>query len=76
MVVDSPKEMGVYVAGNYRGLTGTQIEVDCGVKYVRLGTPPLANGEQGPAGIVWTSEGKSANVACRAITHVAITPTK
>jgi hypothetical protein len=76
LVVDSPKEMGVFIAGNFRGLTGAQIEVDCGIKYVRLGVAPNANGESGSAGIVWTSEGKSANVACRSVTHVAMTPTK
>jgi hypothetical protein len=75
LVVDSPKEMGVYVAGIFRGLTGQQLEVDCGIKYVRLGKPPVS-GEQSGAGIVWTSEGKSANVACRAVTHVAVTPTR
>ena len=42
LVVESPKEYGVFVLGTFVGLTGTKIELDCGIKFVRLGDPPAA----------------------------------
>jgi hypothetical protein len=75
LVVDSPKEYGVFVLGNYLGLTGTKIEMECGIKFLRLGVPP-EGGVKSPAQVQWTSDGKSTNVECRKVTKVSITPTK
>jgi hypothetical protein len=75
LVVDSPTPQAVYNGGVFIGLTGQKLELDCGIKYLRLGVPP-EGGVARPNSITWTSEGKSANLVCKAITRVAITPTK
>ncbi len=69
VVVDAPASHAVYNGGVFIGLTGQKLELECGIKYLRLGAPP-ENGVARPNSIVWTSEGKSANVVCKAVTHV------
>ncbi len=71
LVVDAPTSMGVYISGVYRGRTGEQLEVDCGIKFLRLGAP-TATPEKTPGEVVWAGEGRSANIACRAVTHIAV----
>jgi hypothetical protein len=75
LLVESPKEYGVFVGGVFLGLTGTKVELDCGIKFVRLGVAP-EGGVQKSSQVVWTSEGKSANVVCKSVTKVPITPTR
>ncbi len=75
LVVDSPTPQAVYNGGVFVGLTGQKLELECGIKYLRLGVPP-ENGVARPNSITWTSEGKSANLVCKATTRVAITPTR
>jgi hypothetical protein len=72
LAVESSASLGVYTSGTYRGMTGQNIEIDCGLKYVRLGVPPSPS--DNGAGIVWKSEGKSTNVVCRSITKLTINP--
>ncbi len=75
LVVDAPRESAVFAFGTFVGLTGRKLEVSCGTKFLRLAEPP-ADGSGPPAQIVWTSPGKSVNVACKALTRVSLTPTK
>ena len=75
LVVEAPKPYGVFVSGVFLGLTGTKVELDCGIKFVRLGVAP-EGGVQKSSQVVWTSEGKSANVVCKSVTRVSITPTR
>jgi hypothetical protein len=57
-------------------MTGQKLEVDCGAKFIRLAAPSEAAGTPAQGKIIWTSEGKSAIVACKAVTKVAIEPGK
>jgi hypothetical protein len=71
LIVESAKLASVYVGGVFMGVTGQKIEMECGAKYVRLGTPP-PEGSSKPTSLVWSSEGKSVGVACRALTKTTI----
>jgi hypothetical protein len=54
-------------------MTGDQINLECGTKFIRLAAPPPKEGPAVAQGqIVWTSEGRSAVVACKAVTRVDI----
>jgi hypothetical protein len=47
------------------GATGQPIEMDCGLKFVRVAEP----GKSDPP--TWLTEGQSVSVTCRAITTVS-----
>jgi hypothetical protein len=75
LIVDSPTPSGVFAFGTFIGLTGRKLEVSCGPRFLRLGVPPT-DGTTQPMRIVWTGPGKSALVACKAVTRVSLTSTK
>ncbi|HZF49640.1 MAG TPA: hypothetical protein VE093_13370 [Polyangiaceae bacterium] len=77
LVVTTPTPVHVYVQGAQAGLANESLVVDCGPKFIRLGTPPAATPPPGGgAGAVkWRSEGRSVVITCRGVTSVAMTPT-
>lgn len=61
--VNAPYEGAiVYVQGTQTGPLAEWFEVDCGVKYIRLGSRPLR---------VWYAGGKAVDIACGGRTEVA-----
>lgn len=59
------KDAHVYVHGKYAGPVGQRHEVDCGMKYVRLGTSPNSG---------WLEPGRAFEIPCRTFVTVTIEP--
>jgi hypothetical protein len=63
----------VYANGIFVGVTGQKIDVECGPKYIRLGTlAPPGTPPPKPPLITWISEGRSATVACKTVTNIPL----
>ncbi len=75
VIVNSTRPASVFLTGNFAGLTGARLEVECGAKFLRLAAPVPAGTER-PATPEWTSEGRSISVACRRTTTVAFEATR
>jgi hypothetical protein len=65
LVVTTSAPGDVYAAGIRAGATGRKIAFRCGLKFLRVGTEP---------GPVWTTAGKTVNIACQTVTTVALEP--
>ena len=75
-MITSPGSMHVFVHGTHGGLTNEWLEVDCGLKFVRIGDMPEgASPTAGNAGVKWRSPGAPTNIVCRSQTTVEIKPT-
>lgn len=59
------KDAHVYVHGKHAGPAGQKHEVDCGMKYVRLGTHPNSG---------WLEPGRAFEIPCRTFVTVTIEP--
>jgi hypothetical protein len=59
------KDAHVYVHGKYAGAAGEKHEVDCGMKFVRLGTSPNTG---------WLEPGRALEIPCRTFVTVTIEP--
>ena len=59
------KDAYVYVHGKLAGPTGQKLEVDCGMKYVRLGSSPNTG---------WLEPGRAFEIPCRTFVTVNIEP--
>ena len=59
------KDAHVYVHGKYAGPAGQKHEVECGMKYVRLGTSPNSG---------WLEPGRAFEIPCRTFVTVTIEP--
>ncbi|MEP7126355.1 MAG: hypothetical protein ABJE95_35815 [Byssovorax sp.] len=66
VIINSAKPASVFLTGNFAGLTGNKLEVECGAKFLRLAAPAAER----PATPDWTSDGRSISVVCRSITTV------
>ena len=66
VIINSTRPASVFLTGNFAGVTGTKLEVDCGAKFLRLAAPFAER----PASPDWTSEGRSISVACHSTTTV------
>ena len=75
VIINSSKPASVFLTGNFAGLTGNKLEVECGAKFLRLAAP-IAAGAERPATPDWTSEGRSISVVCRSTTTVAFEATR
>ena len=75
VIINSAKPASVFLTGNFAGLTGAKLEVECGAKFLRLAAP-IAAGTERPATPDWTSEGRSISVVCRSTTTVALEATR
>jgi len=61
VVNSSREEAAVYVYGARVGNVGEKLEVECGVRFVRLGTYPLTT---------WIGKGRAMAVTCQGVTTV------
>jgi hypothetical protein len=75
VIVNSTKPASVFLTGNFAGLTGAKLEVECGAKFLRLAAPVPAGTER-PATPEWTSDGRSISVTCRSTTTIAFEATR
>ena len=74
VIINSTKPASVFLTGNFAGLTGNKLEVECGAKFLRLAAP--WPGAERPASPAWTSDGRSISVVCRSTTTVAFEATR